>query len=256
MSDAERKEQVARDSIVILLSDEENARVSTGEAASRLAEEAECRELEHLDQGVQHAKAATAKTTMGPILPRSAVIKSLWRTPGVSKAARRIDAASPPADDGAYLFGWDIARGLPIGRRDPVQPVLPGWCAWFLIASLITAVPLQLPSGNAVAEDKKPDECGLASIYASVSEETASGEDTRAENLTAAHRSLPFGTLVEVENQENGRSAVMRITDRGPFVSGRIIDVSQVAARELGFSGLTQVCLTILVIPENPSGGG
>jgi rare lipoprotein A len=58
--------------------------------------------------------------------------------------------------------------------------------------------------------------------------------------------------MVEVENQENGRSAVVRITDRGPFVSGRIIDVSQVAARELGFTNLTKVCLKILSIPGNP----
>jgi rare lipoprotein A len=63
-------------------------------------------------------------------------------------------------------------------------------------------------------------------------------------------------TLVQADNQENGRSAVVQITDRGPFVSGRIIDVSQVAARELGISGLTPVCLKILVIPENRAVGG
>jgi rare lipoprotein A len=74
----------------------------------------------------------------------------------------------------------------------------------------------------------------------------------RKKNLTAAHRSLPFETMVEVENQENGRSAVVRITDRGHFVSGRIINVSQVAAHELGFTNLTKVCLKILSIPENP----
>ena len=105
------------------------------------------------------------------------------------------------------------------------------------------------------AADKKPDECGLASVYSSVSEETASGEDTRAEDFTAAHRTLPFGTLVHVNNQENGRSAVVRITDRGPFISGRIIDVSQIAARELAISGLTQVCLDILSIPESRVSG-
>jgi len=100
------------------------------------------------------------------------------------------------------------------------------------------------------ADDVKPDECGLASVYSSLSEETASGEDTGAKKLTAAHRSLPFETMILVENQENGRSAIVRITDRGPHVSGRIIDVSQVAAHELGFSDLTKVCLKILSIPE------
>jgi len=119
-----------------------------------------------------------------------------------------------------------------------------------LVALLVATMLLQLPFGNAGAADVKPDECGLASIYSSVREGTASGEDTRPEDLTAAHRSLPFGTLVRVHNRERGHSAVVRITDRGPFTDGRIIDVSQVAARELGFSGLSQVCLEILAIPE------
>ena len=104
---------------------------------------------------------------------------------------------------------------------------------------------------SASAADRKPDECGLASFYSTASEATASGEDTTAEDLTAAHRTLPFGTLVQVENQENGRSAVVRITDRGPTISGRVIDVSQIAARALGISGLTKVCLNILLVPDS-----
>ena len=100
------------------------------------------------------------------------------------------------------------------------------------------------------ADDVKLDECGLASVYSTVSEETASGQDTSVNDRTAAHRTLPFGTLVRVDNRENGSSAIVRITDRGPFVSGRIIDVSQIAAHELGFTDLTKVCLKILLIPE------
>ena len=105
--------------------------------------------------------------------------------------------------------------------------------------------------GPTSAADSKSDECGLASVYSTHSEATTSGEDTQPENFTAAHRSLPFGTLVHVDNQENGRSAIVRITDRGPFTTGRIIDLSQVAARELRISGLTRVCLNILSISEN-----
>lgn len=102
----------------------------------------------------------------------------------------------------------------------------------------------------ASAADNKPDECGLASVYSTSTEETASGEDTRPEDFTAAHRSLPFNTLVRVDNQDNGRATVVRITDRGPFVSGRIIDVSQIAARDLGITGLAKVCLNVLSMPE------
>ncbi len=100
------------------------------------------------------------------------------------------------------------------------------------------------------AADRKSGECGLASVYSTDSEGTASGEATQPNKLTAAHRSLPFGTLVHVDDQENGRSAIVRITDRGPFTSGRIIDLSKAAARELRISSLSQVCLNILSIPE------
>jgi len=117
----------------------------------------------------------------------------------------------------------------------------------FLSVALLSASLL----GPTNAADRKPDECGLASFYSSVREETASGEDTRPEDFTAAHRTLPFGTLVVVDNQDNRRWTVVRITDRGPFIGGRIIDVSQVAARELGISGLTRVCLKIVSIPED-----
>ena len=91
--------------------------------------------------------------------------------------------------------------------------------------SLAVATVLVTLAAPSSAADLKSNECGLASVYASVSEETASGEDTLPADFTAAHRSLPFGTLVTVDNQENGRSAMVRITDRGPFVDGRIIDV-------------------------------
>ena len=79
MSDAQRKEQVTRDFILKLLSDEENARVSTAEAAPRLTEGAEYLDLEYLDRGVQRASATTAKTTMGRVLPRTAVSEETWR---------------------------------------------------------------------------------------------------------------------------------------------------------------------------------
>ena len=108
--------------------------------------------------------------------------------------------------------------------------------------------------GSASPADRKPDECSLASFYTTATEETASGEDTIPGDFTAAHRRLPFGTLVHVDNQKNGRSAGVRITDRGPFISGRIIDVSQVAARDLDISGLTPVCLNILWNPEGIAG--
>jgi len=82
----------------------------------------------------------------------------------------------------------------------------------------------------------RADQVGHASWYA-LHSRTASGEQMVPGELTAAHRSLPFGTRVLVENLTNGRSVVVRINDRGPFVGGRIIDLSKAAAQSIGMLG-------------------
>jgi rare lipoprotein A len=87
---------------------------------------------------------------------------------------------------------------------------------------------------------------GIASVYAYRGEKTANGETVRPNHLTAAHRTLPFGTMVRVNNKRNGRSVVVRINDRGPFVRGRVIDLTPVGARALGFSGLAPVTLDVV----------
>ncbi len=80
---------------------------------------------------------------------------------------------------------------------------------------------------------------GVASYYGRKfhGRRTASGERFDMHALTAAHRTLPFGSLVQVTNPANGRSVTVRINDRGPFHSGRVIDVSRAAASELGLIG-------------------
>jgi rare lipoprotein A len=85
---------------------------------------------------------------------------------------------------------------------------------------------------------------GIASVYAYSGERTASGERVQPNGFTAAHRSLPFGTRVRVTNKNNGRTIVVRINDRGPFVLGRVIDLTPAAAHALGFTGLAHVTLT------------
>lgn len=91
---------------------------------------------------------------------------------------------------------------------------------------------------------------GLASYYAHRYDgrPTASGETYDEDALTAAHRTLPFGTRIRVTNTRNGRRIVLRVNDRGPFVEGRIVDVSARAARELDFvrDGVVPVRLEVL----------
>jgi rare lipoprotein A len=94
-------------------------------------------------------------------------------------------------------------------------------------------------STNAMAES------GIASVYAYSGSKTASGERANPARLTAAHRTLAFGTHVRVTNRRNGRSVTVRINDRGPFVRGRVIDLTPAGARALGFSGLAPVNLEL-----------
>jgi len=118
------------------------------------------------------------------------------------------------------------------------KPIIRCVKAIALLAALTALAPL------AFAEE------GLASWYGGRfhGRLTSSGEVFDTNDMTAAHKSLPFGTMVRVTNQENGKTAVVKINDRGPFVEGRIIDLSRAAAVELGMidSGVAHVSLQIL----------
>ena len=119
----------------------------------------------------------------------------------------------------------------------------------------IANLPVRLP----VSIQKLPEEAvgivratlrGIASYYGydGSGNRTASGQRFNPEGMTAAHRSLPFGTQVRVTNTRNGRSVVVRINDRGPFIRGRVIDLSAGAARILGMmgSGVAPVHIEVL----------
>lgn len=99
--------------------------------------------------------------------------------------------------------------------------------------------------GVAASEGAAQAACGTASWYHEGSR-TANGERYRPDGISAAHKTLPFGTRVLVRNQRTGRSVTVRINDRGPFIRGRIIDLSRGAKQILGMDGLASVCLTVL----------
>ena len=118
--------------------------------------------------------------------------------------------------------------------------------AVFLAKGAFVGVVLALTS-QAVSADGGDRLSGIASVYdQSSGAQTASGEPLCEEAMTAAHRSLPFGTVVRVINRQNGQVALVRINDRGPFVRGRVIDLSPAAGRALGLSGLVEVSLEIV----------
>ncbi len=109
-----------------------------------------------------------------------------------------------------------------------------------LLAVMGTSIAL-VASKDVLAKD------GIASIYSTREggTQTASGVKLDDNALTAAHRTLPFGSKVRVTNTKNGQSVVVTITDRGPFVAGRVIDLTPAGARALGFNGLAPVTLQV-----------
>jgi rare lipoprotein A len=89
------------------------------------------------------------------------------------------------------------------------------------------------------------NECGKASWYSLPGKSTASGEKMNPNAMTAAHKTLPLGTMVRVIDQASGRSIQVKINDRGPYIKGRIIDLTHAAAQQLGFipAGTAKVCI-------------
>lgn len=118
-------------------------------------------------------------------------------------------------------------------------------CAAFAFSALVFSV--AIPQAASAAE------CGRASWYAMTSR-TASGQRADPNSFSAAHRTLPFGTRIRVENLRNGRSVEVRVNDRGPFVRGRVVDVTKAAAAKLGFISAGTAPVRVTVIGAKSSG--
>ncbi|BAZ07524.1 hypothetical protein NIES3974_41880 [Calothrix sp. NIES-3974] len=133
-------------------------------------------------------------------------------------------------------------------KKTPVKPVKPGQQAIAPTKKILT----QSPKTTTITNSRvRATHRGMASYYSyegSRYRRTANGERFNPHQLTAAHRSLPFGTRVRVTNLRNGRSVIVRINDRGPFTGGRIIDISLGAAQQIGMisSGVAMVQLEVL----------
>ena len=114
-------------------------------------------------------------------------------------------------------------------------------------AALVFLTSVAAASGKAAAEDSAS---GIASWYGGnhAGRRTASGEIHSLQLRTAAHRSLPFGSILRITNLKNGRVCLVRVNDRGPFIPGRLIDLSERAARDLAMleDGLAPIRLQVL----------
>jgi len=130
------------------------------------------------------------------------------------------------------------------------------------VGSTAKAQPLEPAETIQVPADAKPllVETGIASWYGPPyhNRRASNGQIYDMHAMTAAHRTLPLGSIVRVTNVENGSSVLVRITDRGPFIEGRIVDLSQAAASELGLvvKGTGQIKLEVLQTPAPIESGG
>ncbi len=131
---------------------------------------------------------------------------------------------SAKALHGAMVMGNWLGAHLLLSRR------LCLLCAWWTLLGCLPVEAQQLGTG-------------LASYYAEVPD--------RSEKLTAAHRTLPFGTMVNVTRVDSGAHVVVRINDRGPFITGRVIDLSVPAAEQLAMTvaGVTRVAIQVIPAP-------
>src|SRR3954452_9021472 len=116
------------------------------------------------------------------------------------------------------------------------------------LAITVVALTCTLGAVSAPAEETQPIQTGAASWYGPGfhGKRTANGERFNTHALTAAHKTLPFGTQLRVTNERTGQSVVVRINDRGPYARGRVIDLSKAAADAVGFLGVGMVTLAKL----------
>lgn len=128
-----------------------------------------------------------------------------------------------------------------------------------LLSAVVTVPVLASPTHNRHVESQRPAavQVGAASWYGRwhAGRLTAKGERFDPQAMTCAHRSLPLGSVVKVTDLATGKNVALEVNDRGPYVKGRILDLSEAAARELGFGdkGVTIVRLEVISQPVQPS---
>ena len=154
----------------------------------------------------------------------------------LGQEAPHISVGEGPADETSFEDGFSKFDVIPPPHDHPEDAV-----------DITEFEPISEPAAGDVLRDLG---IGHASYYGRrfAGRPTASGEQFNPRQFTAAHKTLPFGSKVRVTNPRNGRSVIVRINDRGPFVSGRTIDLSRAAAEEIGLvkRGVGEVHMELL----------
>jgi len=162
---------------------------------------------------------------------------------------------------GAVVVSAGIILGLSDAFSAEAVPAEKAGVAHFMLEAVTADVPVKARVSEIDPEPRVLEtQTGSASFYANslAGRRTASGVRYNPREMVAAHRSLPFGSLLRVTNEANGQVVKVRVVDRGPFARGRVLDLSRVAAEELGFirRGHTRVTIEVLEDVEDDTADG
>jgi rare lipoprotein A len=168
-----------------------------------------------------------------------------WKFIAIAPIAVWLAVHPAPAAAQSFDDRWSI---IPKAHADPA-PMAPETRPNLQLPHL--QAPSVAPPADGTSDHLSPTPkvfSGKASFYSYSSGKTASGESFDRDQLTAAHRTLPFGTRVRVTELRTGRSVIVRITDRGPAIGSRVLDLSMAAARSLGITdrGVTEIRAEVL----------
>jgi rare lipoprotein A len=173
-----------------------------------------------------------------PAISVSKTIEPEGFEPWASLESQNLDSSNSFDKRFANAFDWP-SRRQSAEREELTKDIL------LLPPEMVehTSAPPPVPLAQSAS---RFTQTGIASVYSvSSGSRTASGTHLNPGALTAAHRTLAFGTTARVINQHNGRSVIVTINDRGPFVPGRIIDLNRSAARVIGLSGIAPVIVEV-----------
>jgi peptidoglycan lytic transglycosylase len=176
---------------------------------------------------------------LAAIIPILATLAACAPSPFIQNKTQFAARAPMPTATRQAAFDLRAARSRSIAHRSVVRRVT-------VARKPDPAIPAVLD-----AHPKASSAYGVASFYTE-DEWTASGEKFNTHAMTAAHPTLPFGTRLRVTNVTNGRSVVVRINDRGPFIPGRVVDLSEAAAENLGMVERGIVKVKLDVVQKSP----
>ncbi len=189
----------------------------------------------------------------GLVIGTGAAVASIGVRSAPAAVQESSDAAAPlPARQDSLLvrmFDWSRFPSLD-SEAEAMSPNQPSRTA--LLAIFAPRAPVEPQPARPVIATKSKKAAhrlsGLASFYRLAGYKTANGETFDPNQLTAAHRTLPFGTKLRVTNTKTGKSVIVRVNDRGPFIPGRELDLSYAAAQNLGMvdQGVAKVQMTVV----------